>query len=517
MVELIVFVVAFAARLAPVLASGGLGGNFSYDPGVYYAAADALTFGRLPYRDFVLLHPPGIMLALSPFAALGRITSDHTGFMAAQVGFMLLGAVNAVLVVRVARRFAVPSGAALTGGLFYAVWLGSVNAEDVARLGALGAFAFLCGLLAVSSARPAGARTRFLLAGLAFGAAASTKIWWAAPVLVVLGWHALGPERRGRALPLASGILLALLVIDGPFFVAAPQAMWHMVVTEQLGRPARDASALARLGGLTGITQFDPHPAGVAVIAAGCALAIVLALAQRVRAARPVVLVALVQVAVLFLAPPWYGFYSDYLAPTVAVCVAAAGAPIAAGARLPRVRRAAVLTPALCTVLAALGTARYTVADRPGPIRPFAAGALPTAVEHIRCVTSNSAMGLILIDSFSRDLRDGCPEWVDVTGRKYGIAPGARTGAPRMDHVQWHQALRSYLYSGGAVILVPDSGSSVGLRTLAGLRRAGVLARAGRQTVYRVPPHGPPAGTVGGDGGGARLIASAFRAGANGP
>ncbi len=30
---------------------GGPWGNFGYDPGVYYASADALSFGRLPYDD----------------------------------------------------------------------------------------------------------------------------------------------------------------------------------------------------------------------------------------------------------------------------------------------------------------------------------------------------------------------------------------------------------------------------------------------------------------------------------
>ena len=43
----------------------GLG---NYDDGVYYSAATALVHGQLPYRDFLLLQPPGIAVLLAPFA-----------------------------------------------------------------------------------------------------------------------------------------------------------------------------------------------------------------------------------------------------------------------------------------------------------------------------------------------------------------------------------------------------------------------------------------------------------------
>jgi hypothetical protein len=52
--------IAFAVRLIPVLRGGGLFGFGNYDDGVYYAAATGLVHGRLPYQDFLLLHPPGM-------------------------------------------------------------------------------------------------------------------------------------------------------------------------------------------------------------------------------------------------------------------------------------------------------------------------------------------------------------------------------------------------------------------------------------------------------------------------
>src|SRR5689334_22729672 len=42
----------------------------NYDDGIYFGAAIRLIHGWLPYRDFLLPHPPGLTVLLSPIAAL---------------------------------------------------------------------------------------------------------------------------------------------------------------------------------------------------------------------------------------------------------------------------------------------------------------------------------------------------------------------------------------------------------------------------------------------------------------
>ena len=148
-----VFLLALAARLFLVLHSGGFLGDYGYDGPVYYTASESLLHGRVPYRDFVLIHPPGIMLALAPFAQLGRLTTDHTGFVTANVIFLILGAVNAALVVAVARRMGLSIRAAAAGGAFYALWSGSTGAEYLVRLEPLGNFLLLLGLFAFFTSR----------------------------------------------------------------------------------------------------------------------------------------------------------------------------------------------------------------------------------------------------------------------------------------------------------------------------------------------------------------------------
>lgn len=487
--EALVFAVAFVARLCMVLTSGGLGGTFGYDASVYYAAADALGFGRLPYRDFVLLHPPGLMLALTPVAWLGRVTSDHVGFMSGDVAFMVLGAINAVLVVRVAGKIGLPRRAAVLGGLFYAVWLGSVGAEFLIRLEPAGNFLVLCGLLAVFSVRERSYRGPAVVAGLAFGAAASVKIWWTVAVLVALGWHIV-PSRR-RALPwLALGATAALVLVNGPFFLAAPAAMWQMVVVEQLGRNVIHRSPVYRLRSLTGVHWLDPHLG--AVVATGlavAALALFVAVAVRawrVARARLVVVLLVAEAAVLGLAPSWFNFYADYLAPAAAVCVAAALVPASVGRR-GSWARAARAAPWATTALALLITAAFLAGPGNRSARSFPSAPLAAAVRNSRCVMSDSPMGLILLDSLSRDFRDGCRDWVDVTGRTYGVDAAASADGrpePRRDNARWHHDLLAYLRSGNAAIIVRRSGSGITAGMVAALRRGGVLARADRAVVY---------------------------------
>ena len=100
-----IVLVAFLVRAVPILRGGGLEGYLGYDDGVYFAAAAALVHGFLPYRDFLLLHPPGIALLLSPFALLAGTTDGATGFAVARLAFMAVGALNAGLVTLVAGRY----------------------------------------------------------------------------------------------------------------------------------------------------------------------------------------------------------------------------------------------------------------------------------------------------------------------------------------------------------------------------------------------------------------------------
>jgi hypothetical protein len=487
--EVPVFAVALLARMVPALAGAGFGGLYRYDPGVYYAAGTALGFGRLPYTDFVFLHPPAILLVLSPFGWLGRATSDHAGFVTASVGFMILGAVNAVLVMRIARRMRLGARPATLGGVFYALWPGALAAEWELRLEAFGNFCVLVGLLAWFAARDSMNRRPMLLSGIALGVAAVVKIWFVVPLLILLGASTL--RRPGRGIGVfAAGAAGAMIAIAAPFFFLSPNAMWQMTIVQQLGRPASQRPYTDRLGDLTGVHRIAPHLGSTASAAcylvAGLLFAAVLVLAWHIAAARLLVVLALVQLVVLLVVPSWFDFYADFLAPAAALCVAAAAARAPAHAAwgwtawAERLRRFGWLPATLVAVVSVLALV-FVKGDE---TVPFPTTQLAAAVANRACVQSDSPTALIELNALSRGLRVGCQNWVDITGRTYGVdAPADGTG--RVGDATWQRDLLTYLESGDAVILLRPHHTGISRATMRALRRPGVLVRDGRYTVYR--------------------------------
>ena len=326
--ELLVFAVALAARLTVMLRDGGLRGSNGYDAGVYFAAGDALIHGRLPYRDFVFLHPPGLPVALTPFAWLTKVMSDESAFTVANLAFAVLGAVSAVLVVQVARRLGFAPAAALVSGLFYALWFGAIGSEYLVKLEDLGNVVFLCALLATLRAQERNGRWASVAAGFGYGYLVSIKIWWIVPVLAVLVWHGLR-MRRGRALaPVLAGVAAAGLVVDLPFFVLAPHQMFSSVISDQVGRDRAASTVAARIADLTSVSRLYGHLPLAVVAGAGVAMGVLFCVtfvrAWRGRLGRPLVVLAAVQLATLLLAPSWFLYYCDYVAVPLALVVGGA-------------------------------------------------------------------------------------------------------------------------------------------------------------------------------------------------
>jgi hypothetical protein len=498
-VLLLACVTAVAVRTTAVVTSGGLHGLAGvYDDGVYYAAAVALSFGRAPYRDFVLLHPPGVVLALLPFAWLGRLTSDSTGMAAARLAWIGLGTVNSSLVAFTARRFGLV--AAGVAGVFYATWPRAVTTETTTVLEPLVSLFLLIALAAVVDSRVVDRPWLQILGGLALGLAPTVKIWAVAPALVVLGWGGL---RHGRTvlLRMTSAAGVATLAVCGPFLARAPSDMLRMVVLDQLGRgrgrmdAALRLRTVAALDVLVGKVDGKPSSAGDAL--AALTVVAVVALAWRAhRPARLFVVLTAVALGVLLEAPSFFVHYAAFVVPTGALTVGAAAGQALGRRRAPpdaaadgslhdpprrntRPARTALLvaTVAACsTGLVGLGatSARLTVG------RPFPQAALAPAVAAARCVTADSPEALIALDVLSRDLRRGCPLMVDVSGLTYDRAalPLRRdhTAVPRRLNARWQCALVSYLSSGEATMILRARADDFSPGTHRRVRRWAVLA-----------------------------------------
>ncbi|HJU66117.1 MAG TPA: hypothetical protein VJ596_10590, partial [Gemmatimonadaceae bacterium] len=116
-------------RLAPLLIPGGfLSYRVNYDEGVYFSAAALLAGGVVPYRDFVLVHPPGLSLLLAPVAGLALIFDPAVVFGAARVLVAGIGVINTVLAGRVALHHFGPL-AGVAAALLYATHPETIREE----------------------------------------------------------------------------------------------------------------------------------------------------------------------------------------------------------------------------------------------------------------------------------------------------------------------------------------------------------------------------------------------------
>src|SRR6266550_7800274 len=237
-------VLAFLFRLVPILLAGGLKGMIDYDDGVYMGSALSLVRGRIVYRDFFMLHPPGIVYVLAPFAALSWVFSDSTAFAAARFGSVVLGAINTFLVGALGARFGRTAAFASAG--LYAVWIVAVKVERSTWLIAPQSTLLLLVLLLLvpwSTGTPGRSITwrRAAVVGVLIGFCGVIQIWGIVTAGVFFAWLFLRTRQQpdGWLRPIVAYSLAGLGTVALaflPFFVAAGDKFIRIVIFDQIGR-----------------------------------------------------------------------------------------------------------------------------------------------------------------------------------------------------------------------------------------------------------------------------------------
>jgi alpha-1,2-mannosyltransferase len=470
--------IAFVIRLVPVLRGGGLFGIGNYDDGVYYAAATGIVHGLIPYRDFLILHPPGMPLLLTPFALAAQLTSDSYGFAAARVAWMLLGALNAALIWKILK----PIGqvAAIFGGLSYAVFYPAVYSDKSTLLECPATTALLIAILMLQPLINSGSisRWKIFLAGALVGLTIAIKVWGFVTLLIVLAWLLL--IRRFRAaLQTLIGSAAAAALICLPFFVVAPTTMWNQLVRDQLfrrggsGRPAIDR--LDAMAGLSIVGRSYPAAITAAAVIAllGCA-----ALAWTYREARLPVLLMVGQGAFLLITPTWFLHSAGFTAGPVALTVGAAIGRLILLVRARSAQIAVSLVIAGALVVYASGWSTTTFNRRfPQEFRSLAAAAPG-------CVTSDDVSTLVLSNVLSRNLTHGCRFIADLGGHSHDMAAAAGLKVSRNRNKEFQRFAVDYLRTGSVSILIRyPGGRGFSARTTAVLDQWPLLASSGRYQV----------------------------------
>lgn len=470
--------IGLGLRLLQLAIPGHLLGVTEYDDGVYLGAAIRLIDGVPPYRDFILVQPPGVVLLMSPIAALGKAIGTDWAMGLGRLVTAVAGAASVLLAGLLVRHRGLLA-VLITCGIM-AVYPDAILASRTVLQEPWLVLACLAGLLAVFDGdRLTSNGRRLAWGGVAFGFAGAIKLWAVFPIVVIAVMCA--PSLR-RVAAYLGGAVAGFLVPVLPFFAMAPSSFYRGVFLAQLVRQDDARAPLGtRLADLSGIvsTTGPAHTsvvvaaavaAVIALLIAGCCVA-ASALAPRPPSRAPSVssvsslpppleCFALVTGAIVFLSFLWpadfYYHYAGFFAPFLALAVALPVSRLvdalqarrqAAGPRSPGLRLdRAALGVAGIALLAMFAVQVHTEAlARRASDPTYAAKIIPAGA----CVLTDQVSMTIVTGRFISDV-PGCPVIVDGFGTDLDLSQGHNgvTGAAKTPAVRelWASAFRHVQY-----------------------------------------------------------------------
>jgi len=460
-------VLALAIRVYTLTRPGYITGATEYDDGVYLGGAIRLVQGALPYHDFALVQPPGILLLMAPVALLAKVTTATHAMAAARVLTVLASTACVPLAGSLVRYRGVLVTLVTCGVL--AVYPDDITTAHTLILEPwMNLFCLFGVCLAFRKGRLASPR-RLIWAGVAIGFAGAVKYWAALPALVLLvfcllPWAQAQVRVRvrragGYALGVAAGFLLPVL----PFLLAAPSAFVRSTLLDQAARAGTYVPISLRLAHLSGLIDFlnskghfTLHAGTHSLFASGGAAATssasagwlpfvvavlcvgVLVIGYAWDPGRPstlewfaLVTAVLAVIAVLSYSAFFY-HYPDFAAPWLALTAGCAvGALARAFAGRTPVRSALIAGAALAVLAVAVFQVREVSGLKAPDIYPDQA-AIPTG----SCVVTDEISLAIAANRFTAR-QPGCPDVIDALAatlvRTNGVS--VQGGAARLPHV----------------------------------------------------------------------------------
>lgn len=453
--------VAVGLRLYELSRPGYLFGITEYDDGTDFGSAVRLVHGALPYRDFIIVQPPGITLLMAPVAAATKALGTAAGMAAGRVLTALASAAAVPLIGLLTRHRGLIAVIASCGML--AIFPDSLTAARTVLLEPWLVLFCLLGALAVFDRDRLAGPGRQFLGGLAFGFAGAVKVWAILPVAVIV---ALTIRRPRQAASYVAGVAAGFAVTVLPFAWTAPRTFYRSVVIAQLVRSDIGRIPFAyRLQHMMGMNHL-PALRTPALIIIGAAVIMIIAvtvlLVSRLTDTPPppldwFAIATTVLVVAAFLWPAdFYNHYGAFLAPFLALALALPVSRLIAALAPGQARqRGAILlrrSVTIAAVLVILVLATFQGIAESRLASAFPATEISAAKRMIRpdaCVVTDQVSYTIMVDRFvSAD--PGCSLMVDGVGSDYALSNGHNglTGAARTPAVQalWWSAFRAAQY-----------------------------------------------------------------------
>lgn len=452
---------AVGLRLYDLSRPGFLLGINEYDEGTDVGSAIRLVHGALPYRNFVMIQPPGITLLMFPVALATKAMGTDIAMAVARV-ITALASAAAVPVAGLLTRHRGLFATLVTCGVL-AIFPDSILAAKTVLLEPWLVLFCLLGALAMFDGDQVASSTRRLLAGgVLLGFAGSVKVWAILPVVVIL---VLTARRPRQAFVYAAGVTLGFCVPVLPFALSAPAAFYRGVIVAQLRRSdiARIPQGY-RLQQMLGLARF-PQLTTPALVIIGIAVVLLIAavtvLGSRLACSAPPALDRFAAgicalVAAAFLWPvDFYYHYAAFLAPFLALTIALPAARLLAaqpgGTRTrPGWLRHSAMTTAAATlvVLTVFQVILESSEHTSVPANEIAAA--QRLIPPGTCVVTDQASYTIAIDRFVSAV-PGCSLMIDGLGTDYALSNGRspQTDAGNSPAVEaaWMSAFRAATYA----------------------------------------------------------------------
>jgi alpha-1,2-mannosyltransferase len=461
---------ALGLRLYQLGRPGYLLSVTEYDDGPYFGSAVRLVNGSIPYRDFLVVQPPGITLLMTPAALLGKVTGTDWAIAVGRLLTAFASVACVTLTGLLARHRGVLAAVVACG--IPAVFPDSVQAAHTVLVEPWLAMFCLAGALAVFEGdRLTISRRRLAWGGVAFGFAGAVEVWAIFPMAVIA---VLSLRSSRRVAVYLAGAAAGFLIPVLPFAAIAPRGIYQGLVVAQVGSRV-DATRVPnwyRLQEMAGLTDFQvTHSTAVVGAALVGALVLgMLCLASAVTRQPPTSLEwfavgSTTLVATAFMWPNQFHYhFAAFLAPFLALAIALPAGRLVQDAR----RGTAAHWPRWCAVGAAglaITAMAVVQAHSESNLQPHVSYATIVAVRRLipagACVVTDQVSLTIVADRFVSDV-PGCPVLVDSIGTDYALSHGRNpeTGAAKFPALVavWRSALDRAQYvvlSGRQSLRVP--------------------------------------------------------------
>jgi alpha-1,2-mannosyltransferase len=440
-----------------------------YDDGPYFGSAVRLLNGALPYRDFLIVQPPGITLLMVPLALLSKVTGTAWGMAVGRILTSVVGAAAVALVGLLVRHRGVLATAIACG--LSAVYPDSIQAAKTVLVEPWLVLFCLIGALALFDGDHfTSSRRRIVWGGVAFGFGGAVEPWAIFPVIVVAVLSLRAPR---RLLLYAAGVAAGFLVPVLPFAATAPSKFYEATIVAQIGGRANATRVPVwpRLQALTGLADLSA-PSHIVVAAAtllivgfvvGC-YGLAFLMNGRVPPVLDLFAVgATILVVASFMWPTQFHYhFGAFLAPWLGLAIGLAASTLIPE-RSPAPGGGAVVPSAVqwgaagLVALAILGMAGLQYRwehSRIGHVPVWVSTDAQRLIPPGACLLADEVSFSVMANRLTSDV-PGCSLLLDATGSNYALSHGRdpETGAARYPRVQ---ALWNYAFAHAQYVWLSD-------------------------------------------------------------